>query len=426
MSLIMKLAGRNIFRNIRRTVLTVMLISFGLAALLFADGFIKGMMKTLTIISTETYLGHAQVHKKGYRGSNDVDDYIQNIAELEKTLLADSDVKSFSVRTISGAMLSSSENISSVSLIGVNAEQEASVSAIKAAMIEGSYLSGSASPNSTSSASSESDSSSSKNDTEIIIGYDLADLLGVGLGDRIVVTVSAAHGGELSQELFRVSGLFKFNDRSMDKGMAFINLEKSQKLLNISGAHEVVLKFQDLSMADDNSLPIWTSIKDNEIEILDWKKLVPQLSSLLELSSFSTLIISIIMFSLVALGLINSMFMSIYERHQEFGVLLALGTRPSQIFFQIMSEGFLLGVISAFIGLILGGAISYWYSIVGIDYGNMEMSGLTISQPIYSIIEPLAFIELSIAVLVITTLACVYPALHAAKLSPSFAMRKVA
>lgn len=416
MSLIMKLAGRNIFRNIRRTVLTVMLISFGLAALIFADGFIKGMMKTLTVISTETYLGHAQIHKKGYRASNDVDDYIQNIVELEKTLLADTDVKNFSVRTISGAMLSSSENISSVSLMGVNAEQEASVSSIKAAMIEGSYLSGSAS----------ADSSESRNDTEIIIGYDLADLLGVGLGDRIVVTVSAAHGGELSQELFRVSGLFKFNDRAMDKGMAFINLAKSQKLLNISGAHEVVLKFQDLSMADDAALPIWTSIKDNEIEILDWKKLVPQLSSLLELSSFSTLIISTIMFSLVALGLINSMFMSIYERHQEFGVLLALGTRPSQIFFQIMSEGFLLGVISAFIGLILGGAISYWYSIVGIDYGNMEMSGLTISQPIYSIIEPLAFIELSIAILVITTLACVYPALHAAKLSPSFAMRKVA
>ena len=406
MNLMIKLANRNIFRNTRRTLLTVMLIAFGLAALLFTDGFVKGMVKTMVNISTQTFLGHVQIHKPGYRASNDVDDYLKNTDQLTQVISGQKEVLHYSARTLSGAMISSSENVASAFLIGVNGEHEANVGDLDEAMISGEYLSG--------------------KDNELIIGYDLADLLEVTLGDRIVLTVSAAHGGDLSQELFRVTGLFRFNDRNMDKTMAFINLKRSQQLLNIKGAHQVALTLNDVKAADNINLPLWTVLDREDWEALSWRKLVPQLNSMLEMSQFSTLIVSIIMFSLVALGLINSMFMSIFERHQEFGVLLALGTRPSQIFFQIMNEGMLIGLLSAILGLIIGSALSIWISIVGIDYGNLEMSGLTINQPIYSIIDPLAFIELSLSIFVITTLSCLYPAIHAARLSPSFAMRKVA
>lgn len=406
MLLTIKLAKRNIFRHLRRTILTVMLISFGLAALLFTDSFVKGMSKVMINISTETYLGHAQIHKVGYRTSQDVDDYINDVAGLERILKHDNNIKHYAPRAMAGAMLSSTENVTSILFVGIDGEKEANVSAIKGAVIDGNFLSGT--------------------DSEIMIGYDLAALLGVVLGDRIVVTLSSAHGGELSQALFRVSGLLKFNDRAMDKEMAFVNLKRAQALLNIKGVHEVVIQFQDLALANNPNLNTWGDINSHDWEILNWKTLVPQLGGILDMSQYSTLIVSIIMFSLVSLGLINSMFMSIYERHQEFGVLMALGTRPIQIFYQIMSEGMLIGWMGVVVGLVIGGAISVWFSIYGIDYGNLEMSGLTLSKPIYSVIEPLAFIELAIWIFLITTLACVYPAMHASQLSPSFAMRKVA
>ena len=406
MNLIATLAQRNTFRNYRRTFLTVLLIACGLAALIFTDSFVKGMVKTMSNISTQTYLGHAQIHKIGYRASNDVDEYLTDFHRIVELLSLQESVVHFSARTMSGAMLSSSANISSVLLIGVNGESEANVGELDNAMVEGSYLTG--------------------NNSELLIGYDLADLLEVSLGDRIVVTVSAAHGGDLSQELFRVSGLFKFNDRTMDNNMAFINLDKSKKLLNIKGVHEVALTLRDLSSADDSSLPLWRALKSETREILNWRELVPQLNSVLEVSDFSTLIVSIIMFSLVALGLINSMFMSIFERHQEFGVLLALGTRPTQIFNQIMTEGMLIGLISAAMGFVLGLGLSVWISVVGIDYGHLEMSGLTINEPIYPVIDISAFVLLSVSIFTITTLSCIYPAIHAARLSPSNAMRKVA
>lgn len=398
----LKLATRNIFRNTRRTVLTVFLIGSGLAALLFTDAFVKGMVETMINISTQTYLGHGQIHHKQFRESNDVDHYINDSTQLFETLDGLNELDAFSPRVMSGAMISSSQNVSSTQLFGIQPEKEAQVSKLKQAMVEGQYLSGDA--------------------QEIILGVELADLLDVKIGQRLVVTVSAAHGGELSQELFRLSGLFQFNDRQMDTYMAFINMDKSQQMLNIKGVHEIALTFKSLSLAEDTSLPLW-DLKER-YEVLNWRELVPQLNSVLEMSRYTTLIVSIIMFCLVSLGLINSMFMSIYERHQEIGVLLSVGTRPIQIFSQVVLEGALIGVIAAGLGLLMGSVLSIWFSVVGIDYGTLEYGAITLNDPIYLIIDWIAFCQLALAITCMTVMACLYPAFHAARLTPSYAMRK--
>ncbi len=409
MTLITRLAKRNIFRNTRRTLLTICLIACGLAALLFTDAFIRGMTTSMIKISTETFLGDAQIHRAGFRETNDIDIYIDDTATLFPQLSHISSIQAFSPRTITGGMLASSENISATVIYGIDADKEARVSKLKQAMKSGRYLSNNPAPGKS---------------NEILIGDDLADLLEVGLGDRIVATLSQAHGGELSQELFRVSGIFHFNDRQMDKGMAFVHLAKGQSMLAINGVHEVALRLQNTEQADDKSLALWEKLNTSDIETLSWRELIPQLSSMLDMSSYSTLIVSIIMFILVALGLINSMFMSIYERHNEFGILLAIGTRPKQLFWQILLEGFFIGLLSLIVGLIFGATLSYWFSISGIDYSGSEMSGISLNEPIYLIIDLLAFSEMALSVLAITVLSCIYPAIHAARLQPSFAMRK--
>ncbi|RDH85278.1 MAG: hypothetical protein DIZ80_02350 [endosymbiont of Galathealinum brachiosum] len=398
------LALRNIFRNTRRTALTICLIASGLAALLFTDAFIRGMSVSMIKTSTETFLGDAQIHQQGFREASDIDIYLKDNNSLYQKLENIKQIKSYAPRILTGAMLSSSENVTSVIVYGVNAEKESQISKLKQAMIKGHYL--------------------TAKKGEIIIGDDLADLLEVDLGDRLVVTVSQAHGGDLSQELFRVSGLYHFDDRFMNKGLAVINLQQGQEILNIQGVHEIALRFNNVQQASDTRLTLWAELNNKELETLNWRQLIPQLSSMLDMSQYSTLIVSIIMSLLVALGLINSMFMSIYERHHEFGILLAVGTRPRQLFWLILLEGFYIGMLSIIAGVFLGGVISYWKSVTGIDYSGTEFSGVSMSEPIYLIIDVLAFIKISGFILAITVLSCVYPALHAARLQPSLAMRK--
>ncbi len=403
-SLITRLAQRSIFRNTRRTFLTILLISSSLVAILFTDAFVKGMVNTMVKISTQTFLGEGQIHQRGFREANDIDLYIKDSRKLYQQLNDIKEIQAYAPRVLTGAMTSSSENVASTIIYGVDAEKEAQVSKLKQAMTQGKYLSGI--------------------EDEIVIGEQLADLLAVNLGDRLVVTVSQAHGGDLSQALFRVSGVFSFNERAMDIGMAFINLSHGQKLLNINGLHEVALRLHNLEQADDMTLAFWQTLNNESIESLNWRTLVPQLSSMLAMTNYSTLIVSIIMYLLVSLGLINTMFMSIFERQTEFGILLAIGTRSKQLFYQIVLEGLFIGLISVIVGLVLALILCYWGSLVGIDYSELEMSGLTLNEPIYLIIDITSFITLGLATLAVTIIACIYPALHAAKLQPSFAMRK--
>jgi len=403
-TLTIRLAKRSIFRNTRRTLLTILLISCSLAAILFTDSFVRGMVNSMIKISTQTFLGEAQIHQQGFRAANDIDLYIQDTKKLYQQLNNTNKIKAYAPRIITGAMTSSSENVSSAIVYGVDATSEAKVSKLKQAMLKGNYLSGKAG--------------------EILLGDQLADLLEVSLGDRLVVTLSQAHGGDLSQALFRVSGLFSFNERTMDTSMAFINLEQGQELLNIKGVHQIALRLQSLEQANDKSLAIWKTLNNDHLETLSWQELIPQLSSMLSMTKYSTLIVSIIMYILVALGLINTMFMSIYERQTEFGILLAIGTRPKQLFIQILTEGFLIGSLSAIAGLVLAFIFCYWGSIVGIDYTDLEMSGMTLNEPIYLILDATSFIGMALATLFITVVACIYPAMDAARLQPSFAMRK--
>lgn len=404
-SLMLTLAARNVFRNKRRTWLTVALIASGLAALIIADAFIRGSMTAMVNISTQTFLGQAQLHHRGFRETQDVDLYLSNATTVIDELKSFQEVKAVSGRTLSGAMIASSDNVSSVVIYGVQGPDEASVSQLKTALVSGSYLQGKA--------------------QEIILGAELADILSVALGDRIVVTMASAHGGELSQELFRLSGIFKFNDRNFDTNLAFINLDKAQSMLNISGLHEVAVQFSKEAITENQNHTIWQQFNRNNLELLAWRELSPQLSSMLEMFNYSTFIIALIMFTLVGLGIINTMFMAIFERHYEFGILLAIGTKPHTLFKQVLLEGTMIALISIVLGNLVAGICNILGAKYGIDFmADLEVSGLTLNEPIYLQPSVESCILLSLSLLIITLLACIYPARYGAGLSPAIAMRR--
>lgn len=415
-SLIWKLALRNVFRNRRRTLLTVFLIACGLAALMFTDAMVRGMTRSMVNIATGTVLGQAQVHRQGFRRNYDVDLFISGSDAVVQALRQDPAVAVAAPRVISGAMLASSENVAAAMVYGIDPLAEARLGKLQQAMVQGQYLDSTA-------------------PTQLLLGYKLAQLLEVELGDRVVLTVSQIHGGDLSQELFRVSGVFRFNDRMLDQNLAFISIPRAQQLLGMSaadaeaggrqiGVHEIALRFNAATIPGFDWQRYNADWNGVTLETLLWDKLIPQLSGVLEMSNYSTLIVAGILFVLVSLGLINSMFMSIYERQYEFGVLLALGTRRSHLFWQIVCEGFLLGAISAALGVVLGGGLSYWKAVTGFDYGQLEMSGVTLQEPIYLILHWGQFTWMPLVIVLMSVTACLYPALHGARLQPTRAMRK--
>lgn len=404
--LTLKLAWRNLFRNTRRTVLTVMLIGFSLGAMIITDAVIIGMTTTMADSVTQTLTGEARVQHPAFSDSFDSALTLDNSSRLEAIIAADDSVKAYAPRVIAGGMISSSYNVASGFVYGVDPEREVDVSKIRDAIIEGDYLSGKAG--------------------EILIGRSLAELLEVELGDRIVITLSEAKTGELAQALFRVSGIFHFGMREFDDSFVFINLAKAREILGlVDQSHRIVIQFENAEDARNPDLPLFRKLNAiDDVQALGWLEADPEIASMLGMTDYSSLIVGVILFLLASLGVINSMFMSIYERIYEIGVAKAIGTKPGQLISLVLFEAGLIALVSCIFGIAVGGALGVYFSDHGIPMGEFEISGVALSDNIFAVMQPRQFIDFPVYVVLLTLLAALYPARFASRIVPSEALHR--
>lgn len=402
----LKLAWRNIFRNKRRTVIAGIAIGIGLASMIFTDALILGMEDNMIRSATASFLGEGQIHREGFRETYEVDKTIEAFDSVYATLQKEPAVAHVTPRVMTLAMISSPANVTSVQLVGVDPLSEQHLSQIDEALTGGAYFEG-------------------DNERDLIIGSELADVLEVGQGDRIVITAAQAQTGDLAQEMFRVSGIYHFNIKDMDKGMAFVRIGKAREMLNLGGrAHEIAMTFADRKLGRDEDAAFWQRYSKHGNEAVGWTVLLPQLEAALEMSSFSTWLVGIILFSVVALGIVNTLFMSLYERMFEFGVMRAVGTSPLAMGRLILFEAGALAVVSIVLGTVLGWAVTAIVAHNGIDYSGIEFAGATFRDLLYPQMKAGQFIRFPFWVFVFTTVIGLYPAWHAAKMNPAEAMRK--
>ncbi len=401
-----KLAWRNIFRNKRRTFIAGTAIGIGLTALIFIDAFVIGMSETMIRTATSSFLGDAQIHREGFRDEQEASLTIQEVDKVTASLAEETIVQHFTQRVLVTGMITSPANVSAINLVGVHPPTEKFLSLIDDAITEGVYFEG-------------------DNNRDVVIGAKLAEILEVEIGDRVVVTVAQAETGELSQEMFRVSGIYYFADEAMNSGMAFIRIQKAQEMLAIGNdVHEIAIKFTSIAYSQDSTLPFWETYSEHGNEALSWTELMSQLTLVLEMTEYSKYIMGVILFGVVVFGIINTLFMSLYERMFEFGVLRAVGTRPFGMARVILFEAGALAIVSIGLGAILGFIVTALLAHTGIDYTGIEMMGVTMQEFIRPVMKVEQFIIYPIWVFVFTVIAGLYPARYVAKMAPVDAMRR--
>ncbi|TGG94088.1 ABC transporter permease [Natronospirillum operosum] len=407
MQLTWQLAARNLTRNRRRTLLTGLIISLSTAALILTDAFILGFSDTAVRSATRMFPGDAQIHQVDYLAERDEELVIEapqaRLAQLDN----EPEVVGYSPRVMAFGMISSAADNRATQVIGIDPAQERTVSRLADAMAAGDYL------------------TSDGAETQLLMGRRLAELLAVELGDRIVISVHNQEWGGAEQALFRVSGLYDFNARVLDEETVFVLQAPLQTLLGVGDTvHEIALALRTPALASDPDLPLWQRLSDEQVKAQGWTTLMPQLAAMLDMTSASMALIGTMLFILAALGVTNGIFMSIYERTWEIGVLLAIGTRRLAVFRMILAETLLLALGAIAVGLALGGLATLTLGAVGIDYGSMELGGVAMAEQIrpranwtqYSVYPPI--------VLALTLLAAMYPAAHAARIVPTRALHK--
>ncbi|TYB91363.1 MAG: ABC transporter permease [Kosmotoga sp.] len=406
MKLFFKLAWRNIFRNKKRTIITALAIGIGIAALIYTDAIMLGMQKNMIESLTSTYLGEAQIHGRGYKETQELEKTVNNMKDVIDNLKSEKKVKSFTKRVKSQGTISSPVTMKPVMINGIEPEKEKGITKLDDAVINGQFL-------------------DSKSRRDILIGKKMAENLEVSIGDRIVITLSEAETGEISQMMFRISGIFDLATDDIEKGMVFINLDVAQNILNLENRiHEIAIKYTDINFSKEKNSNFLSRYSTNGNEADNWPTLVPQMQMVIDMQSFSLSIVGIIIFGVVVFGIFNTLFMAIYERIFEFGVLKAIGTKSKNLVFLIIFEAASLGFVASVIGIVLGYLLTIYTSSVGIDYSGIELAGAAFTGKLYPVIELRQFVQHPLLIWIFTILISIYPAVHAGKLNIADSLRK--
>lgn len=409
MTLYLRLAWRNVWRQRRRTFMIAVAMGVMMALLVLYDGMISGFEQAIYGNAIQLLGGNIQVHAPGYNDKigrkpllplADPDGIVQ-------TAEADSDVVTASKRIVTGGLVVNREGAFSVSIIGVETGKESQVSPVAKNISKGRYL--------------------NPDDGDlIVIGQGLAIAMNIGVGDRITMVGSSTHE-QTRQRTMTIVGIYDVGVPSVEKTTIYMSLGEAQQLFGLDGqVTEVVLSLKQIGQ----EAGVVNHINANQpgYEVDTWINTVPELKRTMDMKSSVMNIFGVIMLCVAAIGILNLLMMAVFERTREIGVLGALGLKPREIMLIFLLEGTLIGIAGAVLGAILGTIVNGTLGYYGIDYGALadltEYTAL-ISGRIYSQLVPLKVLQHALTVAVIATLAALYPAFQASQHEPAEALHFV-
>ncbi|MEQ1568753.1 MAG: FtsX-like permease family protein [Myxococcota bacterium] len=405
----LKLALRNLARNVRRTAITVAAIVFGLAMMHVTIAMGTGQYREMIRVGVSQLAGHVVIQDRGYQKKHDSDLVVSGVAAAVERVRAEVPGATVAPRmSLAGLLVSPTASVG-VGLLGVDGPTEAQVQDIEGKVVEGEWL--------------------ATDLRSIVIGDQLARTLGVSLGDKVVYM--GQHGGatEVGSHLFRVSGVFHSGAAELDGFGAFVTLAAAQAAFGQPDtANLVTVHLADPNDIEHAAAALGRAFADRpELEVLTWREALPDMWSLIQIDRVSNDVMMGILGLIVAMGVLNTLLMSVLERVREFGVMLALGLEPRRLAVMIVAEGLMIGVIGSALGLAVGFALSWPLVTHGIDYTEVmgetvESGGVAVSAVLKGAYNPLRSGVYTVGAVVFTVLASLYPAWFVARLQPVDAM----
>jgi ABC-type lipoprotein release transport system permease subunit len=373
--LITKIGWRSIWRNKRRTLISLFSIIIGTGIPIFfvciAWGFYAGLIDDVSRLMS----GHITYEHVKYRNSPSNDLWVDDIQKINETLNSNAEVLSTKQIVNLQGVAHTAKGSVGISLMGIEPEKEITISFLPETVIEGNYL--------------------SKEDGRwVVVGDQLAENLNISVGKKFVFTTSNIKG-ELVEELFRVKGVFKTGSKEIDGHFVQSDIEIARKIAGL-GSDDVsqlgiIVKNPDIHESLIKNLQ--KSLAKNNGVFLSWQKIMPDVATTIRMdrtaiSSFMIMLVVIVLFTMF-----STILMSTLERKREFASLLAIGTQQKELKIQIFIETIFFGLIACPLGALLGIGIAKWVegydmmNVVGGKTGDMSVGGFgmdTIITPLFS------------------------------------------
>ena len=403
--LIASIAFRNIFRHKRRSLLTGLLMAGGCMLFSLFLGIVEGSYGSLIELFTRAHTGHVQIHAVGFLDKPSLYKTIKNPDAVGAKVMEDRAVRGWSPRLLAPVLIFSGAKSTGLKLMGIDPERESKVTTITKSVSVGRFISG-------------------KPAYEVVINDNTARVLGVEVGSEIAIIGQAADGS-IANNLFNVVGIIEESGSSYDKGYAYMHIDAARELMSFYGgeAHEIAIALSNHEASIKEAGRIRKLVDDPLLDVEPWQVVEEQFYKAM-LADLKGHRISIIVFTIIiAIGVLNTVLMVILERTREYGVLRAVGTRPSGIFKMIVFETAFLAALSSAVGVVLGLCINLYFMLHGIKMPEPVHYGGIIFDSIVSNITPITVI-LPVAIIMSSAiLVSLLPAIRASQIEPVKAMR---
>ena len=399
---IFKMAWRNIWRNRRRTLVTVAAMSLALCAMILYSGFAAGMLQGLEGKIVNMEVGDIQVFAKGYLDKPQIytrmEDSAEVLARLEKAGLP------ATARLLGAGLAAARDQSAGIQLRGVDVARDRKVSAVYQLIGKGKWL-------------------DPADPRGAVLGSRLARTLNVKLGEEIVV-LSQAADGSMANELYRVRGVLRPVSDVADRAGVFLTEGAFRELFAMpTGAHQLIVRRLQvpLTEAADQVRKLAP-----QHDARSWKERMPTLASYLDGARGMLYFMFLIVYISIGIVILNAMLMAVFERVREFGVLKALGMGPGTVLRLVLTES----AMQTCLAMVIGGLLSIypaWYlSERGVNMASMagvNIHGMTWESMIYASFNQNSVVGPVVTLILIVSIAVMYPAIKAALISPVAAIQ---
>ena len=406
------LAWRNIWRNPRRSVLTILAIIFASGLLVFMLSFQFGAYEDMIDSSVRLSTGHLQIQPVGYQNRPEMHKVIENPGPLLERVAALDGVDAATVRSETFALAAGAKRSRGTTVSGVRPEVERRISTLPGQIRKGRYL--------------------QDGDKDVaVIGALGAERLQIDIGDECTL-IGQGRDGSVAATVVRIVGVFQTGIDEFDRASIHIPLKTFQEIYSMQGAvHEVVVIADSLRDIDKIKHTIKADLLalnlKKPLTVLDWNELMPGLRQSIEMDLISGLIFYLLLLLVVAFSILNTFLMAIFERTREFGVMMAIGITPGRLTKVLLIESMSMTLVGIVAGIVVGCLITVYFQSHGIDFSGASelLSQFGITGRMYPKLSLLSAVSGPLAVLIITFFTALYPALKVRRMRPVEAMRAV-
>lgn len=413
----LKLAWRNIWRNRRRTIITISAIFFAVFLSVIQRSMKIGSIERMVDSMVGSFLGHIQIHQKGFWEEQNLDNSFNDSPTLRKKLQCIANVEAVIPRLDSYALVAGLETSRAGLVMGIDPQAEKSLSNPEQRLVKGKYLS---------------------NNTEeaVLLSEGMADYLKLQVNDSLVL-LGQGFQGQTATGKYLIKGIIKMANQELNKSLVYLPLQTSQELfaaenrltaycIRLKNARKLEAVEQTLQQYLTKATQANIDKNDDAYEMINWKTMAPDIVQMIEADKQAGKIMMGVFYMVLGFGILGTVLMMTSERRYEFGVLIGIGMRRFSLGMLVFLEMLMLAAMGVLVGMGISLPITWYFHLNPIPLqGEMAkvVEGYGIEPILPFSVEPTIFTTQAIVVFFLTIAISLYPIIHTKRIKVIDALR---